>query len=206
MTTSRSSNTVWHPELVSREDRERLNGHRGLLVWYTGLSGSGKSTMAHGTARLLHQQGVRTFVLDGDNVRHGLCADLGFSNADRQENIRRIAEVARLLVEAGQIVLAAFISPFRADRQRARNLIPPGDFIEVYCHCSLEVCEERDVKGLYRKAREGIIRDFTGISSPYEAPEQAELVLRTDREEIPTCLETCVELILERTRLNHSSS
>lgn len=175
----KSSNTVWHHATVTRARREHLNGHHGALVWLTGLSGSGKSTVAHQVEELLHQAGCRTFVLDGDNVRHGLCADLGFSDAARHENIRRVGEAAKLFVEAGVVVLAAFISPFEADRERVRKLLGAGDFLEVYCRCPVDVCEARDVKGLYRRARAGEIANFTGISSPYEAPVAPDLELHT---------------------------
>lgn len=177
--TTKSSNVVWHTGHVTRPDRERLNGHRGVVIWFTGLSGSGKSTIACAVESRLHQLGCRTYVCDGDNIRHGLNGDLGFSPADRVENIRRIAEVAKLFLDAGMIVLTAFISPYRGDRAKARERVPPGDFIEVYCRCPLEVCEQRDVKGMYRRARAGEIKEFTGISAPYEEPEAAELVLDT---------------------------
>ncbi|OIQ86704.1 putative adenylyl-sulfate kinase [mine drainage metagenome] len=174
-----TENLRWHDALVTRADRQRQNGHRSVILWFTGLSGAGKSTLAHAVEQALHAQGCRTFVFDGDNVRHGLCADLGFSAQDRAENIRRVGEMARLFLDAGVIALTAFISPFRADRDRVRKLVPAGDFIEIYCRCPLEVCEQRDVKGLYRKARQGLITDFTGISSPYEAPESPDLILDT---------------------------
>jgi len=174
-----SPNIVWHQATVTRRRRETQNGHASCVLWFTGLSGSGKSTLAHAVEEELHLRGCRTFVLDGDNVRHGLCGDLAFSEADRSENIRRVGEAARLFVEAGVIVLTAFISPFRDDRERVRRLIGDADFIEIYCHCPLEVCEERDVKGLYRKARQGLIKDFTGISSPYEEPEQLAYSINT---------------------------
>lgn len=174
-----SPNIVWHQATVTRRRRESQNGHASCVLWFTGLSGSGKSTLAHAVEEELHLRGCRTFVLDGDNVRHGLCGDLAFSGADRSENIRRVGEAARLFVEAGVIVLTAFISPFRDDRERVRRLIGDADFIEIYCHCPLEVCEERDVKGLYRKARQGLIKDFTGISSPYEEPEQLAYSINT---------------------------
>jgi len=179
MSSQKSSNTVWHNASVTRQRREAQNEHKSVVLWFTGLSGSGKSTLSHAVEEQLHQAGCRTFVLDGDNVRHGLCSDLGFSDADRSENIRRISESAKLLVEAGVIVLTAFISPFRADRKNARKLFPHGDFIEIYCSATVEVCETRDVKGLYQKARDGVIKDFTGISSPYEAPLKPELVVNT---------------------------
>ncbi|MBT8434308.1 MAG: adenylyl-sulfate kinase [Gammaproteobacteria bacterium] len=175
----KSSNVVWHNATVTRARRESLNEHRGGLFWFTGLSGAGKSTLAHSVEEMLYQKGYRTFVLDGDNVRHGLCADLSFSDDDRKENIRRIGHMSMLYIEAGIIVLTAFISPFRADRENVRK-IAGSDFHEIYCKCSLEVCEERDVKGLYKRARLGEIPDFTGISSPYEEPEFANLTIDTE--------------------------
>jgi len=175
-----SSNTVWHNATVTRKRREAQNGHRGVILWFTGLSGSGKSTLAHTVEEMLHSAGCKSFVLDGDNVRHGLCADLGFSEQDRSENIRRIGEMAKIFVEAGVIVLTAFISPFRSGRERVRSMALKGDFLEVYCNCPLEVCEQRDIKGLYKRARAGEIPHFTGISSPYEPPLDAELEVVTD--------------------------
>lgn len=183
-----SSNVVWHHATVTRARRETQNGHRGVILWFTGLSGAGKSTLAHAVEEELHRRGCRTFVLDGDNVRHGLCGDLGFSNEDRIENIRRVGEVAKLFMEAGVIVLTAFISPFRADRERVRGMVEHGDFIEIYCDSSLEVCESRDVKSMYKKARAGQIAEFTGISSPYEAPESPELKVNTAGEELERCV------------------
>lgn len=188
-----SANVVWHHATVTRARREELNGHRGAIIWFTGLSGSGKSTLAHAVEEALHSQGCRTFVLDGDNVRHGLCGDLGFSSQDRVENIRRVGEVAKLFMEAGIIVLTAFISPYRADRKRVRGMVEHGDFIEIYCDSPIDVCESRDVKGLYKKARAGQIGDFTGISSPYEEPESPELRVYT----AATSLENCVKDILD---------
>ncbi len=179
-----TENVVWHHATVTRERREALNGHRSFVLWFTGLSGSGKSTLAHAVEERLHQRGCRTFVFDGDNVRHGLCSDLGFSEEDRKENIRRIGEMTKLFVEAGVIAMTAFISPFRAERQKVRSLFKEGDFIEVYCDCSLETCEARDVKGLYAKARAGLIPNYTGISSPYEPPENPEIHVHTDTESL----------------------
>ncbi|MEY3218809.1 MAG: hypothetical protein RIT27_166 [Pseudomonadota bacterium] len=170
---------IWHHATVTRARREEQHRHRSAVLWFTGLSGSGKSTLAHTVEESLFQQQCHTFVLDGDNVRHGLCKDLGFSDADRIENIRRVGEISKLFVEAGTIVLTAFISPFRSDRQKVRDLIGKENFIEIYCHCSLEICEQRDVKGLYQKARKGEIKHFTGISSPYEIPEQPDLSVNT---------------------------
>ncbi|SOD40039.1 adenylyl-sulfate kinase [Nitrosovibrio sp. Nv4] len=190
---NKSTNTVWHSATITRGHRERLNVHRSVVLWFTGLSGSGKSTLAHAVEDRLYQLGCRTFVLDGDNVRQGLCSDLGFSVQDRSENIRRISEAAKLLVESGVIAMTAFISPFRADRQRARSIFPHGDFIEIFCEASLDVCEHRDIKGLYKRARAGEVKEFTGISSPYEAPVNPELTVRTG--ELP--LEDCVAQVIE---------
>lgn len=174
----KSSNVVWHNATVTRDRREQKNKHKGGLFWFTGLSGSGKSTLAHAVEEQLFQQGYNTYVLDGDNVRHGLCADLSFSDNDRTENIRRISHMSNLFVQAGVIVLTAFISPFRVDRQNARK-IAGTDFHEIFCDCSLDICEQRDVKGLYKKARAGEIPFFTGIDSPYEAPKAPELIANT---------------------------
>ncbi|BAC09864.1 adenylyl-sulfate kinase [Thermosynechococcus vestitus] len=173
-------NIIWHQATVTRARREQLNGHKSCVLWFTGLSGAGKSTLAHAVEERLHQLGYRTFVLDGDNVRHGLCSDLGFTESDRKENIRRIGEVAKLMMEAGLIVMTAFISPFRADREAVRNRMPHGDFLEIYCQASLEVCEARDVKGLYKRARAGEIKNYTGIDSPYEPPLKPELIVNTE--------------------------
>jgi adenylylsulfate kinase len=180
----RSPDVRWHHATITRAHREALNGHKSVMLWFTGLSGAGKSTIAHAVEEALHALPCRTFVLDGDNVRHGLNGDLGFSAADRAENLRRVGEVGKLFVEAGVITLAAFISPFRVERRRVRGLYPHGDFLEVYVKCPVEVCEERDVKGLYKKARAGEIPEFTGISAPYEAPERPELVLDTGRQTV----------------------
>jgi adenylylsulfate kinase len=188
----KSSNTVWHQATITRAQREQQNSHKSSILWFTGLSGAGKSTLAHAVEDRLHQMGCRTFVIDGDNVRQGLCGDLGFSATDREENIRRVGEVAKLFTEAGVLVLTAFISPFRADRDRVRALVPSGDFIEVYCAADLDICEERDVKGLYKRARAGEIPDFTGISSPYEAPDNPELKIDTGA----TDLEDCVDQVI----------
>ena len=194
----KSTNVVWHHATVDRSMRERLNGHRSVVLWFTGLSGSGKSTLAHAVEERLYAQGCRTFVLDGDNIRHGLCGDLGFSDQDRVENIRRIGEVAKLFVEAGVIALTAFISPFRSDRDRVRGLVLHGDFIEIFCNAPLDVCESRDVKGLYKKARTGEIKAFTGISSPYEPPENPELVVNTGRLSLDECADQVLDLLRSR--------
>lgn len=174
-----SPNVVWHHATVTRERREKLQGHRGAVLWFTGLPSSGKSTIAHDVEEKLHRMRCRTFVLDGDNVRHGLCGDLGFTEAGREENIRRIGEVAKLFVEAGTLVLTAFVSPFRRDRERARGLLLHGDFLEIYCRCPVETCAERDPKGHYQLARQGKLKGFTGVSAPYEEPADAELILDT---------------------------
>lgn len=193
-----SSNIVWHNATVTRARREAQNNHRGAIIWFTGLSGAGKSTLSHAIEEVLHQRGCRTFVLDGDNVRHGLCGDLGFSSVDRIENIRRVGEVAKLFMEAGIIVLTAFISPFREDRQRVRGMVAHGDFIEVFCDSSLEVCEARDVKGMYKKARSGQINEFTGISSPYETPKNPELTINTGEIELTECVARVIEEMAQR--------
>ena len=196
---SKSANTFWHQATVNREDREQQNGHSSTILWFTGLSGSGKSTLAHAVEEELHRRGCRTTVLDGDNVRHGLCGDLGFSENDRTENIRRIGQVARLFVDAGVIVLTAFISPFRVDRQRVRMMVEKEqDFIEVFCDCPLEICEQRDVKGLYQRARKGEIEDFTGISSPYETPVNADLVVSTGDRGVAECVAEVIGYLEQR--------
>lgn len=196
--TQKSSNTVWHHATVTRNDRENLHKHKSAVLWFTGLSGSGKSTLSHAVEDRLHHMGISTFVLDGDNVRHGLCSDLGFSDSDRVENIRRVGEVAKLFSEAGVITLTAFISPFRKDRKLARKLMPHGDFLEIYCQCPLEVCEQRDVKGLYKKARSGEIPMFTGINSPYEEPDRADLIVNTDQQTLEQCVDVVIQLMRRR--------
>ena len=200
--TQKSTHTVWHPVTVSRADREALHKHKSVILWFTGLSGSGKSTLAHAVEDYLHKTGVSTFVLDGDNVRHGLCSDLGFSDSDRAENIRRVGELAKLMAEAGVITLTAFISPFKSDRETARKLVPQGDFLEIYCLCPIETCEQRDVKGLYKKARAGEIPFFTGIGSPYEAPERPELVVNTHEQTLDESVANIVNLLMQRGVIN----
>lgn len=177
-----SSNVTRHKSLIGRSDRERLHGHKGAVIWFTGLSASGKSTLSHLVERNLYAMGCSTYVFDGDNVRHGLCGDLGFSEKDREENIRRIGEMAKLFVDAGIIALTAFISPIRKDRERVRIMMGDDRFIEVFVDCPLEVCIQRDPKGIYQKALKGEIKDFTGISSPYEAPECPDIVIRSQEE------------------------
>ncbi|ABX08114.1 Adenylylsulfate kinase [Prochlorococcus marinus str. MIT 9211] len=187
--TSRSKNIVWHEASVTRADISRQRSHKSVILWFTGLSGSGKSTLANAVNAALFKKGFSTYVLDGDNVRHGLCKDLGFSDVDREENIRRISEVAKLFLDAGIIVLTAFVSPFRSDRNAARQLVDKGDFIEVFCSADLKTCEERDTKGLYAKARKGEIKDFTGISSPYEEPDSPELNIETGSRDLDKCVQ-----------------
>ena len=193
-----STNIAWHHASVDRVARAEQRGHRSAILWFTGLSGAGKSTLANAVNQALFERGLATYVLDGDNVRHGLCKDLGFSDADREENIRRIGEVAKLFLDSGVIVLTAFVSPFRADRDKARALVDDGDFIEVFCSADLGVCEERDTKGLYAKARAGEIKEFTGISSPYEAPETPELSVDTGASALEACVEQVVISLIER--------
>jgi len=193
-----SPNVFMQAPKITRAMKEDKQGHRGAVIWFTGLSGSGKSTIAHGLEERLFEIGCKTYVLDGDNVRHGLCSDLGFSDEDRRENIRRIGETAKLMAEAGLIVLTAFISPFRSDRERVRGLMPHGEFLEVYVKCPLEVCESRDVKGLYKRARAGEIKGYTGIDSPYEEPDRPEFVVDTSITTLENELDQLVRLVKER--------
>ena len=184
MTEQKATNVTWHAHAVSKEDRYKLKGHKGAVLWFTGLSACGKSTIANAVDHKLHQRGKHSFVLDGDNIRLGLNKNLGFSAEDRAENIRRIGEVAKLFASSGSVALTAFISPYRADRDKAREILVPGEFIEIYVNASLETCEKRDPKGLYKKARAGEIKNFTGISDPYEAPSKPEMVLDSDNKSI----------------------
>ncbi|WIG48058.1 adenylyl-sulfate kinase [Bacillus halotolerans] len=177
-------NIVWHPAVIQKSDRQSLNGHKSCALWFTGLSGSGKSVLANAVDEKLYHMGIRSYVLDGDNIRHGLNRDLGFRTEDRIENIRRIGEVAKLFVDSGQMILTAFISPFREDRDMVRELFPDGEFLEIYVKCPLQVCEQRDPKGLYKKARNGDIKHFTGIDSPYEAPLSPDLIIESDQTSI----------------------
>tara|TARA_Y100001968_G_scaffold328973_1_gene377257 strand:+ start:9532 stop:10152 length:621 start_codon:yes stop_codon:yes gene_type:complete len=174
-------NIKWHDLTIDRARLEKMRGHKGMVIWFTGLSGSGKSTLANALNESLHLQGLSTFILDGDNIRHGLCKDLGFSDKDREENIRRIGEVANLFMNAGIITITAFVSPFKKDREKVKNIIGPSDFIEIYCSANLDVCEARDTKGLYKKARLGKIKEFTGISSPYEIPPDPNIIVETGK-------------------------
>lgn len=194
MAEQKATNITWHQANVVQTDREKLLNQRGCVIWFTGLSGSGKSTLALEVENKLHQRGHLTYVLDGDNIRHGLNKNLGFSPEDREENIRRIGEVAKLFNDAGVIAMTAFISPYRTDRDNARDLLDEGRFVEVFVDCPLEVCEARDTKGLYQKARAGEIKEFTGISAPYEEPVQPELTVNTSE----LTLEECTERVIAR--------
>jgi adenylylsulfate kinase len=178
----KSQNITWHHPIITKEDREQLLSQKGVTLWFTGLSQSGKSTLATEVEKKLYERGYITFILDGDNIRHGLNRNLGFSPEDREENIRRIGEVAHLFSQAGIINMTAFISPYRADRRKARGLANEGEFVEIFCRCSLDACEKRDKKGLYKKARAGEVPEFTGISAPYEEPEYPEITIDTDKE------------------------
>ena len=198
MSEPKAQNLTWHAGEVDREARAGAHGHRGITLWLTGLSGSGKSTLAHRVERKLIERGVHAYVLDGDNVRHGLCRDLGFSPEDRHENIRRIGEVAKLFTDAGVVVLTAFVSPYRADRDEVRARLVDGDFAEVYVAADLATCEARDPKGLYAKARRGEIRDFTGIDAPYEAPLSPELSVDTGAESVDASAERVIVWLEER--------
>ena len=192
------SQVVWQNYQISRLDREQQNGHQGVVLWFTGLSGAGKSTVANALEQELVKRRVHSYLLDGDNVRHGLCADLGFSEADRTENIRRVGAVAGLMLDAGLVVLSAFISPYRAQRQAIKDSLPAGKFLEIYIATSLDVCEQRDVKGLYQKARRGEISHFTGISDPYEAPEHADLIIDTAQQSLEQSVEQLIALLTEQ--------
>ena len=198
MTAVKSTNITWHRPLVTQLDRDQRNGYKGVVLWFTGLPSSGKSTLAHQVERSLFERGCNGYVLDGDNIRHRLNKDLSFSAEDRAENIRRIGEVANLFADAGIIVISAFISPYRRDRAQARALNEPGRFFEVYCKCSLEACEKRDPKGLYRRARKGEVKEFTGISAPYEEPEAPEIVVETDKCSLHDCVSQILSFLEEQ--------
>ena len=190
-----ATDIVWHSAAVTKGERNKLNNHNSCILWFTGLSGSGKSTIANALEKRLHEMKLQSYILDGDNVRHGLNKDLGFSSDDRKENIRRIGEVSKLFIDAGMITITAFISPFREDRELARGLVENGEFIEIYIKCSLDTCEQRDPKGLYKKARQGKIPDFTGISSPYEEPFEPELVIETDKQPVEESVNTILDYL-----------
>lgn len=194
----RSPTVQWHHATVNRAKRQQLIQQKSVLIWFTGLSGAGKSTLAHAVEEQLHHLQHLTFVLDGDNVRHGLCSDLGFSEQDRTENIRRIGEVAQLFLETGVITLAAFISPNLSDRARCRSMFAPGEFLEIYCRCPLEVCESRDVKGLYQRARAGQVAQFTGVSSSYQEPVSPDLVVDTGELDLNASVALVLELLRDR--------
>jgi len=189
-----NNHIIWHDGYVKQEERNRLNNHKSGLVWFTGLSASGKSTIAHYVERELFNRGIRTYVFDGDNVRHGINSNLGFSREDRKENLRRIAELSKLFVDAGMVVLASFISPYKEDREYIRKRFDSDNFLEIYVKCSVEECERRDPKGQYKKARAGIIKEYTGISSPYQEPEDPALILDTEKSDIETSVKKVLEL------------
>lgn len=194
----KKNHVVWHDVYVTREDRNRLNNHKSGLFWFTGLSASGKSTIAHSVEKKLFERGFRTYVLDGDNVRHGINSNLGFSREDRKENLRRIAEVSKLFVDAGILVLAAFISPYKEDREYIRKSFEGDNFLEIYVKCSIEECEKRDPKGQYKKARAGIIKNYTGVSAPYEEPENPALILDTEKKSLEECVDMVIDLVLRK--------
>jgi adenylylsulfate kinase len=193
-----SNNIVWHDSTLAKEDRQKLNSHKSAVLWFTGLSGAGKSTVANAVDQKLYNLGIRSYVLDGDNIRHGLNKGLGFTEDDRKENIRRIGEVAKLFVDGGQFALTAFISPFKEDRDNVRKLLDDGEFIEVYVKCSLDECEKRDPKGLYKKARNGEIPNFTGISSPYEEPDAPEIVIHNDELSIEAAADKVINYLRDK--------
>ncbi|MEC2304962.1 MULTISPECIES: adenylyl-sulfate kinase [Heyndrickxia] len=195
---AKATNITWHETKIKKEDRRRLNGHSSAVLWFTGLSGAGKSTLSVAVEQELHRRGIRTYILDGDNIRHGLNKNLGFSPEDRKENIRRIGEVSKLFVDAGVMVLTAFISPYRADRDMVRELVEGNEFVEIYVNCPLEACEQRDPKGLYKKARNGEIQNFTGIDAPYEAPEHPELVVETDKQPLEQAVGQVIRFLEEK--------
>jgi len=194
----KSTNVVWHDTEITKADREKRNGHKGVVIWMTGLSACGKSTVATELQKQLFERGCNVYILDGDNVRHGLNGDLGFSPKDREENIRRIGQVAKLFAESGTIAITSFISPYRKDRDINRALMPDGEFIEIFVKASLAVCEERDPKGLYKKARAGLIPEFTGISAPYEEPLKPELVIETDKLSVEESVQKVIDYLLEK--------
>ena len=194
-------NIKWHNSVISRENLETLRGHKGMVLWFTGLSGSGKSTLANALNENLHAYKISTYLLDGDNIRHGLCKDLGFSDRDREENIRRIGEVANLFMNAGIVTITAFVSPFRSDREKVRDIICK-DFVEIYCAANLDICEKRDTKGLYKKARMGEIKNFTGISSPYEIPNDPEIIVETGLLDLHASVKQIMKYLREKELLN----
>lgn len=198
-----SPDVFWHEHNVEKTSRQKLHGHQSFIIWFTGLSGSGKSTIANALERHLHEKGNSTYLLDGDNIRHGLNKDLAFTKEDRMENIRRIGEVAKLFIDSGTIVLAAFVSPYREDRELVRNLVGSGEFIEVYIDCTIETCEKRDPKGLYKKARAGEINHFTGISDPYEIPDDPEIIVKSDQLTVKSCVELIYNYLIDNGYINN---
>lgn len=197
-----NNNIVWNSSHITKKARQQLNNHKSCVLWFTGLSGAGKSTLANEVEKELYRRGIRTYLLDGDNIRHGLNKNLGFSPEDRKENIRRIGEVSKLFVDAGLFVLSAFISPYQDDRDMVRTLFEPEEFIEVFVKCSLDECERRDPKGLYKKARIGEIKEFTGISAPYESPVKPELIVETDKYSITESAKVIIDYLLLKNYLN----
>ncbi|MEN8263646.1 MAG: adenylyl-sulfate kinase [Nitrospirota bacterium] len=198
------NNIVWHEQSVTIDDRWKSNGYKSCVLWFTGLSASGKSTVAHALDKYFHRSGIHSYVLDGDNVRHGLNKDLALSPEDRKENIRRIGEVSKLFVDAGLLVLAAFIAPYREDRKQLRSLLEKDQFIEVFVKCSISECEKRDPKGLYKKAKIGDIQQFTGISAPYEEPENPEIILETDKFNLEECVNIVLNYLIENAYIDLS--
>ena len=198
-----TNNIVWHNTSVTKEERRKKNNYQSYVLWFTGLSGSGKSTLANALARYLFEENIGTYVLDGDNIRHGLNNDLGFTDEDRKENIRRIGEVSKLFVDSGQIVLTAFISPFREDRQQVKDILAENEFFEVYVKCSLDECEVRDPKGLYKKARNNEIKHFTGIDSPYEEPENPAIIVDTESQSIEDSVKSIVDFLVNKGLINN---
>ena len=196
-------NIRWHSLTIDRNKLEKMRGHQGMVLWFTGLYGSGKSTLANALNETLYNKGLSTYVLDGDNIRHGLCKDLGFSDSDREENIRRIGEVANLFMNAGIITLTAFVSPFLIDREKVRNIIGSKDFIEIYCSANIDICEQRDTKGLYKKARMGEIKHFTGISSPYEIPKNPEIIIETGKLSLKESVEQIIDYLKKNNRIGY---
>lgn len=190
-----SEHIVWHETLVNKHDRNRLNKHKSGVIWFTGLPSSGKSTIAHHLEKELFDRGIKTYVLDGDNVRHGINSNLGFSREDRKENLRRIAELSKLFVEAGIVVLAAFVSPYKEDRAFIKHIVGDGNFFEMYVQCSVDTCEKRDPKGHYKKAKEGIIKEYTGVSAPYEDPEDPDVVLDTEKLDVESSVNKILEFL-----------
>jgi len=202
MSEPKSKNITWHHGLVEREEREKRNKNKGVILWYTGLSGSGKSTIANEVEKKIFDGGHHTYVLDGDNIRFGLNSNLGFSPEDRTENIRRIGEVAKLFVDAGIIVSTAFISPYREDRDRVRSIVEDGDMVEIFVECAIDICEQRDAKGLYKKARAGEIKEFTGVSAPYEEPAHAELTIDSGKHSVEECAQMVIDYLKKNNYLS----